>query len=64
MLLTENYAILSALLYLELTVYPQSNAKDRLIALLKHQGANYLKYMGFPENWQEQGLSSRKNWAT
>lgn len=55
------YAQLSALLYLESSVYPQSNAKDRLIALLKCQNAKYLIYMGFPENWQEQPLWNCKN---
>ena len=52
------YAQLSAILYLEQSIASNSAVKERLQVLLSGQPRSRLKAMGFPEDWQEQGLWS------
>ena len=47
------YAQLCCLAYLEQSIHPKSDFKEKVIALLYDKSQTITKAMGFPANWQE-----------
>ena len=50
------YAQLCCLAYLEQSIHPKSDFKEKVIALLYDKSQTITKAMGFPANWQEEPL--------
>lgn len=53
------YAQLCTLLYLEQSITPNSQVKDKLMKLIDNYPDISLKQMGFPKDWQQQPLWKR-----
>ena len=53
------YAQLCTLLYLEQSITPNSQVKDKLMRLIDNHPNISLKQMGFPKDWQQQPLWER-----
>ena len=50
------YAQLCCLAYLEQSIHPKSDFKEKVIALFYDKPQTIIKAMGFPANWQEEPL--------
>ena len=50
------YAQLCVLLYLEQSITPNSQIKDRLLSLLKTYPNTINRQMGFPRGWENEPL--------